>query len=67
MWEHLGAGEGRFGVMTVRLFFGTVFAIASIAIALYAVWRQEQASMWSWGACLGLLMAALAALRSPRR
>ena len=53
--------------MTVRLFFGTVVAIASIAIALYAVWRQEQASMWSWGACLGLLMAALAALRSPRR
>jgi hypothetical protein len=53
--------------MPVRQLFGCVFAIAAVVIAFYAVWRQERASLWSWGACLGLLLAAVAALRSPGR
>lgn len=53
--------------MPVRILFGCVFAIASVAIAFYAVWRQEAASLWSWGACLVLLLAAVASLRSRGR
>lgn len=52
--------------MAVRLLFGLVFACASVALAVYAIWRQEQASLWSWGASLALLLAALAALRRPK-
>ncbi len=51
--------------MRVRLFIGCVFAVASVALAYYAVWRQERATIWSWGACLVLLVAAMGCLRRP--
>jgi hypothetical protein len=49
--------------MFVRLVFGWACAVASLAVGIYAAVRQERASMWSWGACLFLLVAAMAALR----
>ena len=49
--------------MSVRLLFGWAFARASLAAGIYAAVRQERASLWSWGACLFLLVAAMAALR----
>ena len=39
-------------MMPVRLLFGWAFAVASLAVGIYAAVRQERASMWSWGACL---------------
>jgi hypothetical protein len=55
-------------MMPVRLVFGWALALASLAVGIYAAVRQERASLWSWGACLFLLVAALAALRrSPGR
>ena len=53
--------------MPVRLLFGWAFALASLAVGIYAAVRQERASMWSWGACLFLLVAAMAALRRGGR
>lgn len=54
--------------MSVRLVLGWTLAIASLAIGIYAAVRQERASLWSWGVCLFLLVAAMAALRrSPGR
>jgi hypothetical protein len=55
--------------MSVRLLFGWACAVASLAVGIYAAVRQERASLWSWGACLFLLVAAMAALtrRSGRR
>lgn len=49
--------------MPVRLIFGWALAIASLAVGIYAAVRQERASLWSWGACLFLLVAAMAALK----
>ena len=51
--------------MPVRLLFGWALAVASLAVGIYAAVRQERASLWSWGACLFLLVAAMAALRRP--
>jgi quinol-cytochrome oxidoreductase complex cytochrome b subunit len=51
--------------MPVRLLFGWALALASLSVGIYAAVRQERASLWSWGACLFLLVAALAALRRP--
>ena len=51
--------------MPVRLVLGWTLAIASLAVGIYAAVRQERASLWSWGVCLFLLVAALAALRRP--
>ena len=51
--------------MSVRLVLGWTLAIASLAVGIYAAVRQERASLWSWGACLFLLVAAMAALRRP--
>ena len=51
--------------MPVRLLFGWAFAVASLAVGIYAAVWQERASLWSWGACLFLLVAAMAALRRP--
>ena len=52
--------------MPVRLLFGWACAVASLAVGIYAAVRQERASLWSWGACLFLLVAAMAALRRRR-
>lgn len=49
--------------MPVRLVLGWTLAVASLAVGIYAAVRQERASLWSWGVCLFLLVAALAALR----
>ena len=51
--------------MPVRLLFGWALAVASLTVGIYAAVRQERASLWSWGACLFLLVAAMAALRRP--
>ncbi|HEY9284036.1 MAG TPA: hypothetical protein VIP46_11340 [Pyrinomonadaceae bacterium] len=51
--------------MPVRLILGWTLAVASLAVGIYAAVRQERASLWSWGVCLFLLVAALAALRRP--
>ena len=51
--------------MPVRLVLGWTLALASLAVGIYAAVRQERASMWSWGVCLFLLVAAMAALRRP--
>ncbi|HLL75231.1 MAG TPA: hypothetical protein VK421_08170 [Pyrinomonadaceae bacterium] len=51
--------------MPVRLLFGWACALASLVVGIYAAVRQERASLWSWGACLFLLVAAMAALRRP--
>ena len=53
--------------MPVRLIFGWACGLASLAVGIYAVLRQEGATLWSWGACLFLLLAAVAALRGPGR
>ena len=49
--------------MPVRLIFGWACALASLTVGIYAAVRQERASLWSWGVCLFLLVAAMAALR----
>jgi hypothetical protein len=51
--------------MPARLVFGWALALASLSVGIYAAARQERASLWSWGACLFLLVAAMAALRRP--
>ena len=51
--------------MPVRLIFGWACALASLTVGIYAAVRQERASLWSWGVCLFLLVAAMAALRRP--
>jgi quinol-cytochrome oxidoreductase complex cytochrome b subunit len=51
--------------MPVRLALGWTLALASLAVGIYAAVRQERASLWSWGICLFLLVAAMAALRRP--